>query len=131
MTSSHNDMRTPLGRVRGLGAAREGTSHFWINRVTSIALIPLSLFAVGLVFSLAGAGFVETRAVLAQPLVAILLILFVVISLEHMRLGMQEVLADYIHGELLKIVLLLLNTAFCLLVGAASVFALLKIAFGG
>ena len=126
-----SDMRTPLGRVRGLGSAKEGTTHFWLSRVTGIALIPLSLFAVGLVLSLAGASFAETRAVLAQPLVAVLLVLFVVITVEHMRLGMQEVIADYIHGDLLKYVVLMLNTLFCLLVGAVTVFALLKIAFGG
>ena len=126
-----SDMRTPLGRVRGLGSAKDGTTHFWLSRVTGIALIPLSLFAVGLVLSLHGAGFAETRAVLAQPVVTILLSLFVIIAAEHMRLGMQEIIADYVHGELLKIVTMMLNTLFCLLVGAVSVFALLKIAFGG
>lgn len=126
-----SDFRTPLGRVRGLGSAKEGTTHFWLSRITGLALVPLSLFAIGLAISLSGAGFEETRAVLAQPLVTIFLLLFVVISAEHMRLGMQEVIADYIHGELLKLVTLMLNTLFCLLVGAVTVFALLKIAFGG
>ncbi|HTV70787.1 MAG TPA: succinate dehydrogenase, hydrophobic membrane anchor protein [Rhizobiaceae bacterium] len=123
-------MRTPLRRVLGLGSAKDGTMHFWTLRITSFALVPLTLFAVGLVFSLIGSDFEAARIVLAQPLIAIALILFIVISVEHMRLGMQEVIADYIHGELLKIFTLMLNTAFSLIVGAASVFALLKIAFG-
>lgn len=125
------DMRTPLGRVRGLGSARDGTMHFWTVRVTAMALVPLTLFAVGLVFSLLGADYATVRSVLGKPVVTIALIAFVVASVEHMRLGMQETIADYVHGELLKIFTLMANTAFCYLVGAASVFALLKIAFGG
>ncbi|MBX3579211.1 MAG: succinate dehydrogenase, hydrophobic membrane anchor protein [Rhizobiaceae bacterium] len=124
-------MRTPLGRVRGLGSARDGTMHFWTVRVTGMALVPLTLFAVGLVFSLLGADYQTVRSVLAQPVVTIALALFVIASVEHMRLGMQETIADYIHGELLKVFTLMANTAFCYLVGAAAVFALLRIAFGG
>ena len=124
-------MQTPLRKVRGLGSAGEGTSHFWRMRVTSVALIPLSLFAVGLVVALGDADMAETRETLAHPLVALLLGLFIVISLDHMRLGMQEIIEDYIHGELLKVALLMLNIFFTILVGAASLFALLKIAFGG
>lgn len=125
------DMRTPLGQVRGLGSAKEGTTHFWKVRVSGVALVPLSLFAVGLVLSLSGGDYSSARATLAQPLVAILLALFVIISLEHMRLGMQEAIADYIRSELLRVTLLVLNSTFAVLVGAASIFALLKIAFGG
>lgn len=124
-------MQTPLRKVRGLGSAKDGTAHFWRVRVTSVALLPLSLFAIGLVVSLGGASYEETRAALAQPVVALLLGLFVVISLDHMRSGMEEVIQDYIHGDLLKVVLLMLNLFFVIVVGAASVFALLKIAFGG
>ena len=123
-------MRTQLRTVRGLGSAREGTSHFWISRISGLALVPLTLFAVGLVFSLIGKDHASVQAVLGQPVVAIPLILFVAIGAEHMRLGLQESIADYIHGELLKVVALMLNTAFCLLVGAAAVFSLLVIAFG-
>lgn len=123
-------MRTPMRTVRGLGAAREGTGHFWLTRMSGLALVPLTLFAIGLVFSLIGKDHAAVLAVLGQPLVAIPLILFVVISVEHMRLGIQESIADYIHGELLKVLTLALNTAFCLVVGAASVFSILLIAFG-
>ncbi|MEX0954589.1 MAG: succinate dehydrogenase, hydrophobic membrane anchor protein [Rhizobiaceae bacterium] len=125
------EMRTPLRKARGLGSARDGTMHFWRLRVSSVVLVPLSFFAVGLVLALFGQGYEATRATLGQPAVAILLALFITISLEHMRLGMQEIIADYIHSELLKVVLLMLNTVFSVLVGAASLFALARLAFGG
>ncbi|APH70062.1 succinate dehydrogenase, hydrophobic membrane anchor protein [Aquibium oceanicum] len=125
------DMQTPLRKVRGLGSSRGGTAHFWRVRVTSVALVPLSLFAIWLVLSTFGSGYLETRATLAHPVVAILLGLFVVITLDHMRSGMEEIIADYIHGEGLKLALLMLNLFFVLVVGGACLFALLKIAFGG
>lgn len=124
-------MQTPLRKVRGLGSAKDGTAHFWRVRVTSVALVPLSLFAIGLVVSLIGASYAETRAALSQPIVALLLGLFVIISLDHMRSGMEEIIQDYVHGELAKVVLLMLNLFFTIILGAASIFALLKIAFGG
>ncbi|HEU4985872.1 MAG TPA: succinate dehydrogenase, hydrophobic membrane anchor protein [Rhizobiaceae bacterium] len=124
-------MQTPLRKVRGLGSAKDGTAHFWRVRVTSVALVPLSLFAIGLVVSLIGAGYAEMRAALSQPIVALLLGLFVIISLDHMRSGMEEIIQDYVHGELAKVVLLMLNLFFTIILGAASIFALLKIAFGG
>lgn len=123
-------MRTQLRTVRGLGSAKDGTTHFWMTRVSGLALVPLTLFVVGLVFSLIGKDQASVQAVLGRPLVAVPLILFVIISAEHMRLGIQETIADYIHGELLKVVTLVLNTAFCLVVGAAAVFSILIIAFG-
>jgi len=126
-----SDMRTPLRRVQGLGAAREGTGHFWFLRVSGMALLFLSLFAVGVVFALAGKSFDEARAVLAHPIIAVGLVLFVAISAEHMRQGMLESIHDYIHGDLLKVAVVMLNTFFCLLVGAVGVFALLRISFGG
>ena len=126
-----SDMRTPLGKVRGLGSAREGTGDFWRIRVTSIALVPLSMFVVGWVLSLRGAGFIEVRASLANPLIALAVGLFVIISLDHMRLGMKEIIEDYAHHEGYRLALMILNTFFCVLIGVASVFALVKIAFGG
>lgn len=126
-----SDMRTPLRRVRGLGAAREGTGHFWFVRVSGVALLFLSLFAIGVVFALSGKSFAEARAVLSQPVITIGLLLFVVLSAEHMRQGILDSIHDYFHGDLLKVVIVMLNTLFCLLVGAACVFALLRISFGG
>jgi succinate dehydrogenase / fumarate reductase, membrane anchor subunit len=123
-------MRTQLRTVRGLGSAKDGTMHFWITRVSGLALVPLTLFAVGLVFSLIGKDQASVQAVLGRPVVAVPLILFIIIGVEHMRLGIQESIADYFHGEFLKVATLVLNTAFCLVVGAAAVFSLLIIAFG-
>jgi succinate dehydrogenase / fumarate reductase membrane anchor subunit len=125
------DMQTPLRKVRGLGAAREGTGHFWRVRVTSVALIVLSLYFLGLVISLNGADYATIRAALAQPFTALMSGLFVLVGLVHMRLGMQEIIEDYIHAEGLKLVLLILSTFFCVAVGVASIFALFKLTLGG
>ena len=98
---------------------------------TVIALIPLSLFTIGWVISLKGAGYAEVRASLSQPLVTLIVALFLVVSLDHMRLGMKEIIEDYIHGEGGKLTLFALNTFFAIAVGVVSLFALAKLAFGG
>ncbi len=126
-----SDMRTPLARVRGLGSAREGTGHFWAQRLTAIALIPLVIFFLGFLISLNGADFITVRAALANPFVGLMFLLMVVAGLYHMRLGMHVIIEDYIHSEGGKIALIILNTFFAIAVGVAAVFALVKLAFGG
>ncbi len=124
------DMRTPLSKVRGLGSAKEGTDHFWRQRLTAIANVPLILFFVILVISLQGADFEAARATLASPFVAILMLLVILSGVYHMKLGMQVIIEDYIHGEFVKVAALIGNTFFCAFIGLASIFAVLKISFG-
>lgn len=130
MSGSQKEMLTPLKRVRGLGSAKEGTGHFWHQRLTGVANVPLTLFFVGLIVALNGASYEATRAALANPFVTLILALMLVSALYHMRLGMQVIIEDYVHGEGAKLACLVLNTFFTVAVGAMSLFALLKIAFG-
>jgi len=126
-----SDMRTPLGRVRGLGSAKEGTEHFWRQRLTAVANVPLLLFFVGLIVSLNGADFQAVRTALSHPLTALVMILVLLSALYHMRIGMQVIIEDYVHNEGPKVVLFMLNTFFAVAVGAACIFSILKLSFGG
>lgn len=125
------DMRTPLSKVRGLGSAHEGTDHFWQQRLTALANVPLAIFFIVVLLRLVGAEYGEARAMLSSPLVALLALLMVGSALYHMRIGMQVIIEDYIHSEALKLGLLILNTFFAIAVASACVFAILKLAFGG
>jgi succinate dehydrogenase / fumarate reductase, membrane anchor subunit len=122
-------MRTPLKNVRRLGSAKEGTDHFFRQRLTAIANLILAPLFVVLLVSLIGQDYGTVRRVLGHPLVAITMILFIGAGLTHMRIGMQTIIEDYVHGEGAKIALLILNTFFTIAVAAVSIFALLKLAF--
>ena len=128
---NHAQIRTPLARVRGLGSAKEGTDHFWRQRVTGVANLFLVIFAVLLVLRLIGAEYAEVRDTLSSPFVTVALGMLILSGLIHMSLGMQTVIEDYVHIEGLKIVLLMLNTFFAIAVGATCILAILKLAFGG
>ena len=121
-------LETPLHKVQGMGSAHSGVSHFWRQRVTAAALIPLTIWFGVSVLGLIGAHEAATLAFLSQPLNAILMASFVVILLFHMALGLQVVIDDYVHSSGQKLFLMLLMRGFSIAVGAAAIFALLRIA---
>jgi succinate dehydrogenase / fumarate reductase, membrane anchor subunit len=123
-------MRTPLKTVRHLGSAKEGANHFVMQRLTGASNVVLGLFLVWLVAQVAGADYAAARALLRNPLVSIGLLLLIVSGTMHMRLGMQVIIEDYVHGEGAKIIWLALNTFFAILIATASVLAILKLSFG-
>ena len=123
-------LRTPLKTARYLGSAKEGADHFWKQRVTAVSNLVLSIAVVAILVSLVGADHVTVAAALKRPEFALPLILLVVSGVIHMRIGMQVIIEDYVHGEGAKIALLMLNTFFAVTVGAASILAVLKLYFG-
>ncbi len=130
MVSRAAEMRTAMRRVRGLGSARSGTEHFWRQRLTSVAGVILSLGGVVLVFTMIGRNHAAAVQILGSPLVAIFALLFTVNMAYHMWLGMQDVIEDYVHNEIRKLALLILNTFFSVVVGVICAYAVLKLSFG-
>jgi succinate dehydrogenase / fumarate reductase, membrane anchor subunit len=126
----NSSLKTPLGRVRGLGSAKSGTQHFWLQRLTGVAMVPLTVAFVLTVIYLARASQATAIATLGSPLIAILFYLFIITGIIHMRAGMQVIIEDYVHDDALKIAAVMANTFFALLMGAACIFALLKLNFG-
>ena len=124
-------LRSPLGRARGLGSAKEGTGHFWAQRVTAIALIPLTFLFVVIIFAFIGADHARAVALMGNPLVAVTMLLFIGAGFYHMQLGMQVVIEDYIHHEAVKTLLLLCVSLGAVTLGVASGFAILKLALAG
>jgi len=127
---SRDDMRTPLGRVRGDGSAKWGTRHFIEQRLTALAGIPLTIAAVLIVTSLIGHNHAAVVQILGSTPVAIVMLLFIISGAYHMKLGMQVIIEDYVHDEGAKYALLIANTFFAVLVGFSSVYAILKLSFG-
>jgi len=127
---SSPSLRTPAAKVRGLGSAKAGTSHFWLQRVTAVANIPLTFAVVIIALTLAKADYAGALALIGNPFIGIILIAFVLSSVMHMRLGMQVIIEDYVHEEGKKIVLLMLNSFFAALMALSALYAILKVGFG-
>lgn len=125
-----NRYRSPLARVRGLGAAKTGTEHFWLQRVTAIGLIPLAVIFVIYLLGLVGADLATVKATLGRPVPATITILLVVAAFWHAKLGLQVIIEDYVHHEGTKLASLLLLSFACAAIGLASVLAVLKLALG-
>ena len=122
-------MSTPLGRVRGLGSARAGTVAFWRQRLTAVANVPLTIAFVLIVVALLGRNHAAVMQILGSPLIAVIMLLFIMSVTTHMRIGMQVIIEDYVHDEGRKLILLMANTFFAIAVGLASAFAILMLSF--
>jgi succinate dehydrogenase / fumarate reductase membrane anchor subunit len=123
-------MRSPLGRAVGLGSAKEGVEHWWAQRITAIALIPLTLWFVIAIIGLVGADLETVQDWLSRPLPAILLVLLLIAAFYHMSLGLQVVIEDYVHIELAKLGLVILVRLLCFAFAVAGIFAVLAMALG-
>lgn len=123
-------IRTPIAKVRGLGAAKSGSEHWWEMRLTAIALVPLVLAAIIIVISLIGRNHAAVVQILGSPLVAIIMLLFIYSTTLHMRLGLQSVIEDYVHGKPMKTALLIANTFLTIVLWLACTYAILKLSFG-
>ena len=125
------DRRTPLARARGLGSAKDGVGHWWAQRLTAIALIPLVVwFAISLVM-LSGADYTVVRAWIGSPLVMMLLVLTIAVGLHHAQLGMQVVIEDYVGNDGWKLALIVFVKFIAVLFGLGAIVAILRIGFGG
>jgi succinate dehydrogenase / fumarate reductase membrane anchor subunit len=123
-------MRTPLRRVRGLGAGHSGTTTFWHQRLTSVAGVPLTIAAIVIAIALVGRSHAAAVQILGSPLIAIIMLLFILNTAYHMWIGLQEIIVDYVHDEKLKLLAVIGNIFFVFLAGFAAAFAVLKLSFG-
>jgi succinate dehydrogenase / fumarate reductase membrane anchor subunit len=124
------DYKTPRSRVTGLGTARDGVEHWWSQRVSAVAMIPLTLLAIVPLGRAIGGGFEAARATYADPWNAIVMILFLAVGFRHLQLGLQVVIEDYVHHKPARTAALFANTALCAVMGLTGVFGVLKIALG-
>ncbi|BBB95215.1 succinate dehydrogenase / fumarate reductase membrane anchor subunit [Bradyrhizobium japonicum] len=128
--SGPSSMRTPLERVRGLGSAHTGTGDFWRQRLTAVAMTLLIVPVIVVVITLIGRNHAGAAQILGSIPIAIILLLFIIASTWHMKIGMQVVIEDYIHNEKLKIASVMANNFFCVAVALASIYAILKLSSG-
>ena len=132
MSETHGSpsMRTPLGRVRNLGASHSGTSDFWRQRLTAVAMTLLIIPVLVIIMMLIGSNQAGAKLILGSLPVAIILILFIIASTWHMKIGMQVVIEDYVHNEKLKLASVMANNFFCFVVALASIYAIFKLSSG-
>jgi succinate dehydrogenase / fumarate reductase membrane anchor subunit len=123
-------MRTPLGRVRSLGPSHSGTTDFWRQRLTGVAMVLLMVPVILVVMMLLGRNQAGAAQILGSPLVAIVMLLFIIASAWHMKIGMQVVIEDYVHGEKLKLASIMANNFFSFAVALVSIYAILKLSSG-
>ena len=123
-------MRTPLARAKGLGASGHGVEHWWLHRMTAVSNVPLIIAFVIIVVALTGRSHAQAVAFVAHPVVAILLVLCLISVTNHMRLGLQIVIEDYVHDKGLKIAAVMANTFFTVVIAVICLFSVLKISFG-
>ncbi len=121
-------LRSPLGKVRGLGSAKNGTHHWWMQKVTAVALTPLTVWFVSSVVQMTQADHPAVVKWMSSPAVAVLMMLFIITGIYHLKLGLQVIIEDYIHSEGQKIALQMFVTFGCILIGMLAVFSILKIA---
>ena len=124
-------LRSPLGKVKGLGAAGEGVGHWWAQRLTALALIPLTVWFVASIAAMAGADYATMRDWIGSPVVAGLMVLLIVATFYHAFLGLQVVIEDYVHNEGVKIASILLVQGLAIVLGLTSVLAVLTVLFRG
>ena len=124
------DYRTPIARARGLGSAKGGTQHWWMQRITAIALVPLTVWLVGSLVAIGAADYEQTVHWIRSPAVSIALLLTIAALFHHAQLGLQVVIEDYVHAEWKKIAVLITVKLLAIAIAATAAFSVLKIAFG-
>ena len=128
--SGPSSMRTPLARVRSLGSSHSGTSDFWRQRLTAVAMTMLIVPVIVVVLMLIGSNQAGAKQIFSSLPIAIILLLFIVASAWHMKIGMQVVIEDYVHNEKIKLASVMANNFFCIAVALASIYAILKMSSG-
>ena len=126
-----HDLRTPLSHIQGLGSAKTGTGDFLHQRMTAVVLVPLAFWFTIAALAQVGAGHASVAAFFASPVNAVLMFIFLNAALYHMSIGNQVIIEDYVHGEALKLLLVILNRVFAFAVGASATLALVRLVLTG